>query len=397
MRQLITTDSHIAIPWGVVDGLPQQYRQMLPHLDRRDDGDYLVTPMPPADMAARMAMTGPTEVKIDLDSPEADRIAQGNCCAEAIDPSPLPDRRLEEMAREGVEAAVLIGRSGFGPASADAACELAYTRASNDWLAETFKGHMDRFAPGINVPISDPVAGAAEIERAAAMGLRPALLPDGVPGRPYYLEEWDPIWSTCERLGIPITMHVSGTRIHPSLHPNEADVSARWTGKLEQGFALTNVSHIGAICELVFGIEREDGSTNGVLDRHPDLHVVLTECFAGWMCWTVDFLDWAWSSRYQKLREGRVVRHTARRSDQAPPSFYIKRQISATFMWDPVAVKNRDITGLDCLMWGNDYPHNEGAYPNSQEWVEKQFAGVPEKEIDYIVRGNATRVFGFAV
>jgi predicted TIM-barrel fold metal-dependent hydrolase len=161
---------------------------------------------------------------------------------------------------------------------------------------------------------------------------------------------------------------------------------------------MTNVSHIDAICELVFGIERADGSTNGVLARHPNLCVVLTECFAGWLGWTVDFRDWAWSSRYQQLRGGAGgMRFTSGRSDQAPPSYYIKRQISATFMWDPVAVKNRDVTGLDCLMWGNDYPHNEGAYPDSQEWVEKQFAGVPEYEVDYIVRGNAIRVFGFTV
>jgi len=174
--------------------------------------------------------------------------------------------------------------------------------------------------------------------------------------------------------------------------------SKRWTGSLERGFAMTNVSHIEAICELIFGIERADGSTNGVLDRHPGLRVVLTECFAGWLAWTLDFLDWAWSSRYQKLRDNAgSLRFTPAHSDQAPPSYYITRQISATFMWDPVAIKNRDITGLDCLMWGNDYPHNEGAYPDSQEWVQKTFAGVPESEIDYIVRENAIRVFGFTV
>ena len=54
------------------------------------------------------------------------------------------------------------------------------------------------------------------------------------------------------------------------------------------------------------------------------------------------------------------------------------------------------ITGAD-LLWGNDYPHQEGAFPHSQEWVEKQFAGVPEDDIDRIVRRNAAEVFGFAL
>ena len=59
------------------------------------------------------------------------------------------------------------------------------------------------------------------------------------------------------------------------------------------------------------------------------------------------------------------------------PSYYLKRQTHATFMWDPLAIRNRDLTGLDCLMWGNDYPHHEGSFPFSAEWIDKQFDGVP--------------------
>ena len=62
-------------------------------------------------------------------------------------------------------------------------------------------------------------------------------------------------------------------------------------------------------------------------------------------------------------------------------------------MWDPVAVAARDYTGTDCLLWGNDYPHIEGSFPDSQAWVEKQFSGVPEEEIDAMVRGNAASTF----
>jgi predicted TIM-barrel fold metal-dependent hydrolase len=66
-------------------------------------------------------------------------------------------------------------------------------------------------------------------------------------------------------------------------------------------------------------------------------------------------------------------------------------------MEDPVAIRNRDLTGLDCLMWGNDYPHQEGVFPDSQKWIDKQFAGVPEAEIMQIVHDNAARTFGLTV
>jgi len=81
----------------------------------------------------------------------------------------------------------------------------------------------------------------------------------------------------------------------------------------------------------------------------------------------------------------------------APPGYYLKRQAHATFMWDPVAIANRDVTGTDCLLWGNDYPHREGSFPWSQEWVDKQFAGVPESDVDAITRGNAAKLFGLTI
>ena len=40
-------------------------------------------------------------------------------------------------------------------------------------------------------------------------------------------------------------------------------------------------------------------------------------------------------------------------------------------------------------------PTRKAPSPHSQEWVEEQFVGVADTEIDQMVRGNATRVFGF--
>jgi len=36
-------------------------------------------------------------------------------------------------------------------------------------------------------------------------------------------------------------------------------------------------------------------------------------------------------------------------------------------------------------------------FPDSQEWVDEQFAGAPEAEIMQMVHDNAARVFGFDV
>ena len=134
---------------------------------------------------------------------------------------------------------------------------------------------------------------------------------------------------------------------------------------------------------------------SGVFEKYPDLHLVMTEGYAGWLGFAMQFFDHHWSdSRLHSLGHRSLP---ASAKIDAPPSYYLKRQAHATFMWDPIAIRNRDVTGLDCLMWGNDYPHHEGSFPFSQEWVDKQFAGVPEDEIDKIVRGNAARLFGINV
>ena len=44
----------------------------------------------------------------------------------------------------------------------------------------------------------------------------------------------------------------------------------------------------------------------------------------------------------------------------------LRRQVHATFQDDPVGIANVAYTGSDALIWGSDYPHEEGTYPNSR-------------------------------
>jgi hypothetical protein len=77
------------------------------------------------------------------------------------------------------------------------------------------------------------------------------------------------------------------------------------------------------------------------------------------------------------------------------PSFYIRRQIHATFQNDPVAIANRAITGLGPLMWGNDYPHPESTYPRSHDVLSELLRDVTAAEATAITSGSAAAVFGF--
>ena len=58
------------------------------------------------------------------------------------------------------------------------------------------------------------------------------------------------------------------------------------------------------------------------------------------------------------------------------PSEYFKRQGYITFGDDPIGLHNIEFTGADSMMWGSDYPHDEGTFPHSREVIEETFSGI---------------------
>ena len=79
------------------------------------------------------------------------------------------------------------------------------------------------------------------------------------------------------------------------------------------------------------------------------------------------------------------------------PSEYFQRQMWATYIFDYVGVQSRQFIGVDRMMWSSDYPHQASSWPKSQEVVARDFAGASEDDIFKITRGNAARLYGFAV
>lgn len=261
---------------------------------------------------------------------------------------------------------------------------LAWCRLANDWMADAYKDHMGQFAPGMLLPLHDLRAAADEVTRAAAMGLRPILLPEVITGMPYSDRMWDPVWEAAAAARVPVFLHLVGG----------------FAGAMFMGIDALPIGEAGG-AQTAFAIGSAAGMVtlgwfvnSGVLERHPDLTVALIECNAGWLAYAMQQWDHALHSRYAEIaHRGGVLDADLK----APPSYYVRRQVKCQFMWDPAAIALRHEIGMDVLMWGNDYPHMEGAFPDSQLWVDKQFAGVPHDEIMKIVHDNAADVLGLTV
>jgi predicted TIM-barrel fold metal-dependent hydrolase len=345
----ISTDSHVTEPIELyVERVDADFRDRVPRIENRDGWRTLLA----EGLDPRRLMT-------------ADQLEV------AIVGGTDPDERARDQERDGVSAEVIFPTFALQScfASDDPALQLQLCRAYNGWAHEIFGGHPRLLAPGA-VPMLDIDAGIAEARRLADVGFRALFLPARVKTRPYNDAEYDRFWAVAQDLGLPLTFH-SGTGYEPRLvrGPGGAVINYLMGAQLDGPMVLLALA------------------AGGALDRFPDLRFVTVETGAAWLGWIMTQADTIYEDHIMYARPKLSMR----------PSELIRRQCAATFMFDPVAVNNRHITGLETLMWGNDYPHPEGTWPSSQEVAAKQFADVPDDELEQIVGGNAVDVFGFRI
>jgi len=121
---------------------------------------------------------------------------------------------------------------------------------------------------------------------------------------------------------------------------------------------------------------------------------VFVEFNGGWLAWTMQTLDFYTEAfrRYGTTPSGKAWINPEL---PEPPSFYLRRQVHATFQDDPVALGDIGFTGGDALMWGSDYPHEEGTYPRSREVVARLTSGLDAASAARIFRDNAAALFHF--
>jgi hypothetical protein len=62
-------------------------------------------------------------------------------------------------------------------------------------------------------------------------------------------------------------------------------------------------------------------------------------------------------------------------------------------MLKPFEIGLRHQIGVRNIMFSADYPHIEGTWPNTREWLRLIFKGVPENEVRLILGENAARIY----
>ena len=353
-----SADSHVVEPLDLwVQRLPAHLRDRAPRIEEVD-GRWLfvVEGMPPRKMGGPPADEAETSKKKEK---KATGFRAGGSD---------PDVRKVDLDEDGVWGEVLYPTIAlFGFMIPDPELRWATARAYNDWLGETFAAASKRFAGAALIPVQEPDEAVREIDRIAGLGLRSVMLPIQPPdGAPYNSDRYDRVWAAAQAHGMPVSFHV-GTGSNP--------VTERGPGG-----AVINYVEVGLGAPRTLAYL----AASGVLERFPELHVVMVECGAGWLSWLLERMDEAFEEHEQwvnpKLAE--------------PPSFYVRRQGHVTFGNDAAGVVNRDFTGVEPLLWASDYPHPEGTWPHTQKTLERIFAGVDPAQRRLITYETTARLYG---
>ena len=77
----------------------------------------------------------------------------------------------------------------------------------------------------------------------------------------------------------------------------------------------------------------------------------------------------------------------------ALPSDFFHSNVFLGFQEDALGIRLRDIIGVDQLLWGGDYPHQESTFPRSRQIIEEILVDCTEEEKIKIAGGNAARVY----
>jgi 2,3-dihydroxybenzoate decarboxylase len=126
----------------------------------------------------------------------------------------IQDMRLKEMDKHGIGTMILSLNAPAVQAIADRTRAIAVAREANDVLAAEVAKRPDRFAGFAALPMQDPDAATAELERCVKeLGFVGALVNGfselaGAPSPLYYdLPQYRPFWKTVERLDVPFYLH----------------------------------------------------------------------------------------------------------------------------------------------------------------------------------------------
>ncbi len=261
-------------------------------------------------------------------------------------------------------------------------------QAHNRWLVEFCGQAPDRRRGLIQLLPNDIDAAIAEMrvarEHPVIGGVMLPAVPPNHTVEPYFHERYDPLWAACVELGFPVHQH-QGTGA-PDVGLDQDVARSLFFVDLELWTRLT-MSH------LIVG---------GVFERHPRLQVVWTEMPG--LRWAVEDLErmtrnlGVVQSRFFGTRYN--LSHTfgsatADGLSLTPIEYFRRNCLIGASMMPRHEIHLVHVLGTDRIMWGHDFPHEEGSTPYTSDALRATFADFDETECRTLLGETAAALYGF--
>jgi predicted TIM-barrel fold metal-dependent hydrolase len=261
---------------------------------------------------------------------------------------------------------------------------LAGVRAHNRWL-EDFCGQFPERRAGIGQFFANDIDDAIEdVKWIKEHGLRggallPSIPPDATWLKPLNHPDYDRLWAVCEDLEVPINCHggVGGPSYLP--HPSSA---------------LIQITELGGYSRrpLVFML------LSGVFERFPKLKFVMTEQGCAWIPSFLAQMD----DVLKRVKKAGAIGELRFKPEHILPksaSEYFQQNVwlGVSFPGPADARAAKETVGIDKVMWGSDYPHDEGTYPFSREALRQVFSDWSPADMQKILTDNVAKLYDFDV
>jgi len=281
------------------------------------------------------------------------------------------DLRLKDQDIDGIQAEVIYGILGLGAEIKDREVARQVFHCYNQWVADFVKQNPQRLAALACIPNHDPEVAAAELRQAAELGLKGADFAVTTAVKPIYHRDWDVLWATAAEHNMPISFHCLGITPRKPDPEDAQKYDLQYRATSTSMFQLAGAEYLGSI---IF---------SGSCERYPNFKFVLGECGVSWLPYVVDRMDHEYEDRYYHLNLGMM------------PSEFWRRQGYSTYQKERVSGDIIPLIGVDNVIWGSDYPHQDGVWPDSQQVIRDNLGNLEEGAKRKVICENAGKLYGF--
>jgi predicted TIM-barrel fold metal-dependent hydrolase len=280
------------------------------------------------------------------------------------------DGVLADAARDGIDQMVFFPSFGLrAPSIETRKTAIEFAQVYNAWIADWCSRGKGRFH-GIAVTPLEYVDDAITVMRdAKKLGLVGTMIPPALKQRNLDHADLEPFYAAAEEIDMPLGVHGA-----PGIHLPKIGID-RFDNYIQVHCVSFPFDQMTAMTAMISG---------GVFDRHPKLRCAYLEAGVGWVPYFIE----------------RMHEHYEKRGDWIPngwrrdPEHYIE----AGNVWvsceseEKILPAVADILGPDFIMYASDYPHWDGAWPESTKPLRER-SDLSETVRAKVAGGNARRFY----